>query len=351
MSLLLRPVVCPATGTDPAKTMEIRFFAPASLVSNLDFVETIFGNGGDPYLPENDAALDVLHWTGHTGCVILAPHLVGMKKTDLGLPHYDAGDGAAAARRHVLARRGRSSTTTAGRSKSPAATMRGVMVTIIADNYFGYCKKEVKTQISYCGEPLRAVRGRTRRRRHCVPGLRARAGVSRRAGRSRSRRQPFEEAMRLLGDRVERAGRRVTRWTGSYPDIFYVPENCGFQRPRRDRCSGRCEGGTHQLTLRPDDDYVLPSGYKDPAGETDRRNGLAADRVGGARDALPQAVHGVRRRQIRDLEVHCRRHAAGTGLRQGLPPRHGAGGGDPEEGFLRHLQSSRSRRRARGGRS
>src|SRR5437879_6659541 len=25
----------------------------------------------------------------------------------------------------------------------------GVMVTIIADNYFGYCKKEVKTQISF----------------------------------------------------------------------------------------------------------------------------------------------------------------------------------------------------------
>ena len=39
--------------------MEIRFFAPGSLVSNLDFVESIFGNGGDPYLPENDAALDV----------------------------------------------------------------------------------------------------------------------------------------------------------------------------------------------------------------------------------------------------------------------------------------------------
>ena len=39
--------------------MEIRFFAPASLVSNLDFVERIFGNGGDPDLPENDSALDV----------------------------------------------------------------------------------------------------------------------------------------------------------------------------------------------------------------------------------------------------------------------------------------------------
>ena len=32
--------------------MEIRFFAPGSLVSNLDFVESIFGNGGDPFLPE-----------------------------------------------------------------------------------------------------------------------------------------------------------------------------------------------------------------------------------------------------------------------------------------------------------
>ncbi len=85
--LLLRPVICPATGSEPAKTMETRFFAPASLVSNLDFVEGIFGNAGDPYLPENDAALDVEHWSGHTGCVILAPHLMGFKKKDLGLPY------------------------------------------------------------------------------------------------------------------------------------------------------------------------------------------------------------------------------------------------------------------------
>ena len=30
-----------------------------------------------------------------------------------------------------------------------AADARGVIVTVIADTYFGYCKKEVKTQISY----------------------------------------------------------------------------------------------------------------------------------------------------------------------------------------------------------
>ena len=33
--------------------------------------------------------------------------------------------------------------------KITARSMRGVMVTILADNYFGYCKKEVKTQISF----------------------------------------------------------------------------------------------------------------------------------------------------------------------------------------------------------
>ena len=60
--------------------------APGTLVSNLDFVESIFGNAGDPFLPENDAGLDVEHWTGHTGCVILAPHIVGLGKSALGLP-------------------------------------------------------------------------------------------------------------------------------------------------------------------------------------------------------------------------------------------------------------------------
>ena len=33
--------------------------------------------------------------------------------------------------------------------KITARDARGVVVTIIADNYFGYCKKEVKTQLGY----------------------------------------------------------------------------------------------------------------------------------------------------------------------------------------------------------
>ena len=90
-----------------------------------------------------------MHWTGHTGCVILAPHLVGMKKKDLWACRTSATPPSASARRHVLGERRRSSTTTASAFKIACRDHRGVMVTIIADNYFGYCKKEVKTQISF----------------------------------------------------------------------------------------------------------------------------------------------------------------------------------------------------------
>ena len=57
------------------------------MAANLDFVESVFGNGGDPADPANDAGLDVRHWTGHTGGIFLAPHLIELKKKDLGLPH------------------------------------------------------------------------------------------------------------------------------------------------------------------------------------------------------------------------------------------------------------------------
>jgi hypothetical protein len=66
---------------------QVRFLAPGSMVCNLDFVESIFGNAENPDLAENDAALDPEHWTGTTGMVILAPHLIKMKKKELGLPH------------------------------------------------------------------------------------------------------------------------------------------------------------------------------------------------------------------------------------------------------------------------
>lgn len=149
VSLLLRPMVRPGVeGVLPRKSMEVRMFAPAGLVSNLDFVESIFGNAGDPYLPENDAALDIEHWTGQTGCIVLAPHLVGMTKKELGLPHID--QASERQRRDGMCWQHEDELYNDGNAfKLVCRDMRGVIVTIIADNYFGYSKKEIKSQISY----------------------------------------------------------------------------------------------------------------------------------------------------------------------------------------------------------
>ncbi len=149
VSLLLRPLVSPAVpGVSPEKRMETRFFAPGGLVSNLDFVERIFGNGGDPYLPQNDAGLDVDHWSGHTGCVILAPHLIEMTKKDMGLPHWD--DATERQRRDSMCWKDEAEKYNDGSAfKVVCRDMNGVIVTLIADNYFGYSKKEIKSQISY----------------------------------------------------------------------------------------------------------------------------------------------------------------------------------------------------------
>ena len=149
VSLLMRPMVCPEVkGVVSKKSMEVRFFAPGSLVSNLDFVESIFGNAGDPNLAQNDAALDTEHWTGHTGTVILAPQLITLKKKDVGLPHFD--DATERQKRDGMCWKDENEIyNDGGAFKITCRDERGVVVTIIADNYFGYTKKEIKTQISY----------------------------------------------------------------------------------------------------------------------------------------------------------------------------------------------------------
>jgi len=88
-------------GVHAGKTMEIRFFVPGNLVSNLDFIESIFGNGNDPLLPENDSALDTEHWTGHTAAS--SSHRTSSRPQKIRRPAAMEGrDRTPAARRHVL---------------------------------------------------------------------------------------------------------------------------------------------------------------------------------------------------------------------------------------------------------
>ena len=148
-SLFLRPRVSPEVpGLSPYQDMEIRFFAPGSLISNLDFVESIFGNGGDPYLPENDPGLDVEHFCGVSGCVILAPHLIRLTKKELGLPKFS--DATPRQKRDGMCWKNENEKYNDGQAfKITFRTAEGCIFTLLADNYFGYCKKEVKTQIGF----------------------------------------------------------------------------------------------------------------------------------------------------------------------------------------------------------
>jgi len=258
VSLLLRPLVCPATGKDPARSMEIRFFAPGSLVSNLDFIETVFGNGGDPYLPENDAALDVLHWTGHSGCVILAPQIVGMRKTSLGLPHYD--QATQRQRRDGMCWRDEEELYNDGRPfKAVCRDAGGIMVTIIADNYFGYCKKEVKSQISFSANLFGMCEEEHAGGAIAFPAYVM--GQEYQAGRPGSIKPArFEDSMTLLAERVDvrPEGYAIDR---RFADIFYVPENSNFHVPSG-FVTWMHEGVRRQLNLLPERVFVLPSGYK-----------------------------------------------------------------------------------------
>jgi len=259
-SLYLRPIVVPAVpGFTPERRMETRFFVPGSLVANLDFVESIFGNGGDPLLPENDAALDPGCWTGHTGCVILAPHLTGVPKRELGLPKWE--EASARQKRDGMCWRDPAEPYNGGSPfKLTARDASGVIVTLISDNYFGYCKKEVKTQISFAANLLGRAEeehaggatvfpsydlGEDFQLASNLPGVN----------------HTFAEALALLGDSAEVQPGGWAR-DRNFPNITYVPESAKFDLGTQ-RIAWRGESGKEQsLKLLPGLTYVLPSGYK-----------------------------------------------------------------------------------------
>ncbi len=260
VSLLLRPVVCPAVPKfTPEKRMEVRFFVPGGLVSNLDFVESIFGNAGDPYLPAHDAALDVDGWTGHSGCVILAPHLTSLRKKDLGLPHVSRASEAEYAA--GMCWEAESDLYNNGSPfKVTSRSIQGVMVTILADNYFGYCKKEIKTQIGYSANLFGMAE-----EEHAGGAL---AFATFNLGdrfvpdhvRAVSASHRFTEVRALLGNRAKFHDSGYAT-DALYPEIHYMPEDMEIDVPRQD-ITWVSKGQQQHLKLLPGRIYIHPSGYK-----------------------------------------------------------------------------------------
>ena len=259
VTLLIRPLVCPEVpGFTKKKTMEVRFFVPGNLVSNLDFVETIFENGGDPLLPENDAALDTEHWTGHTGCIILAPHLIKLTKKSVGLPNWDSA--TERQRRDGMCWKKEDELYNGGNAfKLTCRDETGVIVTIIADNYFGYCKKEVKTQLSYAANLFGLAE-----EEHAGGAL---------VFQSYDLGEEFsgEAHVRQLGHRYEEmisqfASAMDAKPEGyatdkKFPEILYVPHDANFDL-KSQKVSWTNATGDHAIKLSPEKTYVRPSGYK-----------------------------------------------------------------------------------------
>lgn len=261
VSLLLRPIVCPEVkGVISQKSMEIRFFAPGSLVSNLDFVETIFGNAGDHNLAVNDAALDIDHWTGHTGCIILAPQLTQLKKKDIGLPHFD--DASARQKKEGMCWKDENELyNDGGAFKVTCRDDRGVVVTLIADNYYGYSKKEIKTQIGYSANLYGLVEEEHSGGAIAFP----RGNMSDKVFGTNFTNKfktpySFDEVIKLLAEKIDvQEGHYAI--DKKYPDVIYIPENADIDI-EKSAVSWTYNKKEVQIKLSPQKVYVHPSGHK-----------------------------------------------------------------------------------------
>ncbi|MFM8365792.1 MAG: hypothetical protein ACKOAS_11660, partial [Verrucomicrobiota bacterium] len=298
VSLLLRPLVCPGVpGFTPEKRMEIRFFAPGNLVSNLDFVESIFGNGGDPFLPQNDAGLDPEHWSGHSGCVILAPHLVTITKVQAGLPHWDKA--TERQRRDGMCWKSEDELYNGGSAfKLTARNESGVVVTLIADNYFGYCKKEVKTQIGFAANLM----GRAEEEHAGGALVFAAYDLGEEFDGSlhvQHRGHTLEEAASLFPDAMDLRpeGYAVDK---NHPGIFYIPTETkvSLQTLRLEWTD--VQGRTQSLKLLPGRVYIRPSGYRIELrrNEGDRRWRLVGTRAEVTYCHKPSTVSGGGKSEI-----------------------------------------------------
>ncbi len=135
-----------------------------------------------------------------------------------------------------------------------------MIVTILADNYFGYCKKEVKTQISYSANLFGLAE-----EEHAGGALafatfnlgdRFTPDLVRVVGKNHR----FAEVLALLGHRAKlhESGYATD---ALYPEIHYMPEDMEIDVHRQD-ITWTSRGKEQHLKLLPGRIYIHPSGYK-----------------------------------------------------------------------------------------
>ena len=188
----------------------------------------------------------------------MAPHLAGMKKKDLGLPHVD--QATETQKRNGMCWSTEDELYNDGNAfKITCRDQRGVMVTLIADNYYGYCKKEVKTQISFAANLYGLAEEEHAGGAIAFPSYvlgqdfyGERTVLLKKA--------TFDNAMKLLEGMVDIHPEGFAS-DKKHPDIVFVPEDAEFN-VRQGTIAWTRDGETRSIKLRPKHDYVLPSGYK-----------------------------------------------------------------------------------------
>ncbi len=136
--------------------------------------------------------------------------------------------------------------------------MDGVIVTLIADNYFGYSKKEIKSQISYAtnlyGDSEEEHAG------GALAFPRYNLGdIFIPQPEDFTPEQNFITACQRLRSRLEvqEAGYAIDRHD---PSLIYLPENAQIELPSL-RIFWSRSGKTHALPLRAGHDYIYPNGF------------------------------------------------------------------------------------------
>jgi hypothetical protein len=142
--------------------------------------------------------------------------------------------------------------------KITCRTSDGVIVTIIADNYYGYCKKEVKTQISYAANLYGNVE-----EEHAGGALAFRSfnlGDEFYADRRVAPNRTFAGVARDYAEwiDVQPQGYAIDK---RFPDVVYVPEESRASIPRQ-QFWWTHDGVEQTIPLMPGKVYITPSGFK-----------------------------------------------------------------------------------------
>lgn len=162
VTLNSRPKVMPELkGISGGRFSEVSIMVPGRFISNIDFLEEIFGNAGDGFDLLNNAEHD-LAWSGTTHKIILAPQLhTFLTKKDLAIENKavleatlaaytpESPEGRIAERRLADKMYWEKETELYNCGRPFKMVWRdesGCSITLFTDNYYGYGKKSIKSE-------------------------------------------------------------------------------------------------------------------------------------------------------------------------------------------------------------